>query len=75
MESPAGAALVAKPPHDRHAFLKQLHRAVPVAAQPREPPEAEQRVRALVVAASGLAQREALGQPPLDLVVGDADVE
>jgi hypothetical protein len=32
-------------------------------------------VRALVVAASGLAQRETLGQPPLDLVVGDADVE
>lgn len=74
VEPPARAALVAEPPHDRHAFLEQLHRAVPVAAQPREPPEAEQRVRALMVAAGGLAQREALGQPSLDLVVSDADV-
>jgi hypothetical protein len=64
VQSPPGAALVAEPPHDRHAFLKQLHRAVPVAAQPREPSEAEQRVRALVVAASGLAEGEALDQPP-----------
>jgi hypothetical protein len=47
---------------------------IPVAAQPREPPETEQGVRAVVFAAGGLAQREALGQPPLDLVAGHATV-
>jgi hypothetical protein len=74
-EPPAGAALVAEPPQDRHAFLQQLHGAVRVAAQPREPPEAEQRVCTFVVAAGGLAEREAFGQPALDLVVGNAGVD
>jgi hypothetical protein len=69
-----GTAPVTEPTQRRQALAHEPG-AVMVAAQPRQLPEADRRVRDVFLAAGCLGQRLALDQPPVHLVVGDARVD